>query len=198
MKFAAPFLPTSPARRSLVVLMIGLSTLALVITIGIGLRGRGRTEMQSATGREIGGTPFALSVPAPVAERAVATDDAVANNATDNAASRATFEAANASITRQIITTGEQIEGQLRYLHHQVSFSTLAITLAPKRPAIQSKVESWSLGYHAVRAARILLGTARLMATALLYVAIVIGPFALVIGLGLVLHRARRRSIATP
>jgi hypothetical protein len=93
----------------------------------------------------------------------------------------------------------EQIEGQLRYLRNQVSYSTLAISLAPKRPAIQSKVESWSLGYHAVRATRMLLGTARSMATALLYVVIVIGPFALVIAaVGLVLHRARRRWIATP
>jgi hypothetical protein len=93
----------------------------------------------------------------------------------------------------------EQIEGQLRYLRNQVSYSTLAITLSPKMPALRSKVESWGLGYHAMRAARMLFAACRSVVTALLYVAIVIGPFALLVtGVALVVRRARRRLIAAP
>jgi len=331
MKVAALFLSASLARRPIAVLLMGLATLALLTAIGLGLRGsspqssyRDRSEALGAARRKESMAIVAPTARAPVAERAIATDEAtVANNDASNAATRGVFETAEASITRQIITTGqmtieaddvaaatqslesmvakaggwiahresttdeegrrttslevrfpstgfnsihdafaglgdvthdaiqtqdvgrefvdlearhrnllreegvirelfarngkirdvleverelarvrgeiEQIEGQLRYLHHQVSYSTLAITLAPKRPALQSKVESWSLGYHAVRAARMMFAAVRSVVTALLYVAIVTGPFALVIGgLVLVVLRARRRWIATP
>jgi len=88
----------------------------------------------------------------------------------------------------------EQAEGELRYLGNQESYSTLTITLAPLRPAIQRRVETWDLAYHATRATRALLGAMRTVTTVLLYGAIVVGPFALVIAAAAwAVRRARRR-----
>lgn len=74
----------------------------------------------------------------------------------------------------------EQTQGQLRYLQDQVAFSTLAVRLTPKRPALERRVAGWNLGYHVLRAWHALVGMARLITYALIYGAIVIVPLALV------------------
>jgi hypothetical protein len=73
----------------------------------------------------------------------------------------------------------ERIQGQLRYLGDQVAYSSLAVTLSPKRPAIERKIASWNLGYHVLRAWRALVGVARALTYFVVYTVIVIGPFAL-------------------
>jgi len=90
----------------------------------------------------------------------------------------------------------EQVEGELRYLGNQESYSTLTVALAPRAPVLQRRVETWSLGYHAARAARALLVTVRSMTTVLLYLTIVLGPFAVVIAAATWLVRRARRPEA--
>jgi len=84
----------------------------------------------------------------------------------------------------------EQTQGRLRYLTDQVSFSTLSLTLTPKRPAIERKVASWNMGYHLLRAWQMLVALVRGFTYFLVYTTIVIGPFAL---LGWALWRFVRR-----
>jgi len=115
MKVAALFHSASLARRPMAVLLMGLATLALLTAIGLGLRGsspqsshRDRSEALGAARRKESMALVAPTARAPVAERAIATDEAtVANNDASNAATRGVFETAEASITRQIITTGQ-------------------------------------------------------------------------------------------
>jgi hypothetical protein len=87
----------------------------------------------------------------------------------------------------------EQIQGQLRYLKDQVGFSTLTVTLRPKRPAIERKMESWNLGYHLLRAWRALVAIARGLTYAVIYTVIVAGPFVLIAWLVWWAIRAARR-----
>lgn len=72
----------------------------------------------------------------------------------------------------------EQIQGQLRYLRDQVGYSTLRITLAPKRPAIERKMESWNLGYHVLRAWRLLVSVVRAFTHLFIYTLVVVLPLA--------------------
>jgi hypothetical protein len=89
----------------------------------------------------------------------------------------------------------EQTQGRLRYLTDQVAFSTLSLTLTPKRPAIERKVASWNMGYHVLRAWHLLVGVAKGFTYFVVYTAIVIGPFAL-LGWGIWrVVRTRRRSM---
>jgi len=87
----------------------------------------------------------------------------------------------------------EQIQGQLRYLKDQVGFSTLTVTLTPKRPAIERKMESWNLGYHLLRAWRALVAVARGLTYVVIYTVVVAGPFALIAWLVWLAIRAARR-----
>lgn len=73
----------------------------------------------------------------------------------------------------------EQAQGRLRYLTDQVSLSTLSITLTPRRPAIERKVASWNMGYHLLRAWNMLVAFARGFTYLVVYMTIVVGPFAL-------------------
>ncbi len=87
----------------------------------------------------------------------------------------------------------EQVQGQLRYLKDQVAFSTLTVTLAPKRPAIERKMESWNLGYHVLRAWRALVTVARGLTYFVIYTVIVVGPFLLLAWIVWRIVRAARR-----
>ena len=73
----------------------------------------------------------------------------------------------------------EQSEGQLRFFRDQVAFSTLAVRLMARRPALERKVAGWHLGYHVLRAWRMLVAVARAVTYVVIYGAIVIGPLAL-------------------
>ncbi len=91
----------------------------------------------------------------------------------------------------------EQIQGQLRYLRDQVSFSTLNVSLVPKRPAIERKMESWNLGYHVLRAWRALVAIVRAVTHVVIYSLIVILPLALVawvLGRGVLILIRRRKQ----
>jgi hypothetical protein len=91
----------------------------------------------------------------------------------------------------------EQIQGELRYLKDQVAYSTLTVTLAPKRPAIERKMESWNLGYHVLRAWRALVAVARALTYFVIYTVIVVGPFVLLAWIvGRIVRAARRRRAA--
>ena len=73
----------------------------------------------------------------------------------------------------------EQIRGHLRYLMDQVANSALKVKLAPKRPAIERKMESWNLGYHVLRAWRTLVAVARAITYFVIYAIVVVIPLAL-------------------
>jgi len=75
----------------------------------------------------------------------------------------------------------EAVQGQLRYLNEQVSYSTLSLTLEPKRPAIEHKIASWNLGYHVIRAWKLLATATRMFVTSIIYVTILALPI-LVLG----------------
>lgn len=88
----------------------------------------------------------------------------------------------------------EQSEGQLRFLRDQVAFSTLTIRLMAKRPVLERKVAGWSLGYHVLRAWRVLVGIARVLTYGVIYGAIVLGPLALLAWAAMRIVVARRRE----
>jgi len=66
----------------------------------------------------------------------------------------------------------ESLQGRLRYLKDQVSFSTITISLCMLGEASVNKPQGWRLGYHIVGAFRGLLSAVQWLITALIYVLI--------------------------
>ncbi|MGQ9731074.1 MAG: DUF4349 domain-containing protein [Candidatus Zipacnadales bacterium] len=71
----------------------------------------------------------------------------------------------------------EQAQSTLNYLRENVAYSTITITLKPKPTGVEQKIDEWGLGWHTRRAWRTLVLVVRALVLALLYGAIVVGPF---------------------
>jgi len=92
----------------------------------------------------------------------------------------------------------EQAQGEWNYLRDSVAYSTITVTIRTRPSKVEQKLREWSAGYHVLNAWHALIKVVRALITALIYLAIVIGPFivaALVIWWAI---RASRRAKTPP
>jgi hypothetical protein len=85
----------------------------------------------------------------------------------------------------------EQGQSTLAGLRESVRYSTITVTINTRPSKLEQKLREWSAGYHVLNAWNALIKVVRALITALIYLAIVVGPFVL---LGLVIWAAVRAS----
>jgi multisubunit Na+/H+ antiporter MnhC subunit len=92
----------------------------------------------------------------------------------------------------------EQGESALAGLRDSVAYSTITITIQTRPSKVEQKLREWSAGYHVLNAWHALVKVVRALITALIYIAIVIGPFVVVALVIWWAIRASRRAKTPP